>query len=160
MQAVVIAQSRGSDSDQPWNVSVDHAALLATHCLTTTRQERLSEPRASHVAVVPPIITMLEGTHVQKQDWLSALYLGTVTRKTYQTDTAGRFSMSSSAFSPICFIGSQSLEDGTMLAEMTDSTVPQVPAKSQLGLGVSQKETELVSVILQKDSRLLRLTLL
>lgn len=53
-----------------------------------------------------------------------------------------------------------------MLAEMTadallPTTVPQVPVKSQLGLGVSQKETELVPVSLQKDSRLLeRLTLL
>lgn len=48
-----------------------------------------------------------------------------------------------------------------MLAEMTYSTdallpttVPQVPGKSQLGLGGSHKKTELVPVILQKDSRL------
>lgn len=50
-----------------------------------------------------------------------------------------------------------------MLAEMTYSTdallpttVPQVPGKSQLGLGGShkKKKTELVPVILQKDSRL------
>lgn len=83
VQAVVIAQSRGSDSDQPWDLSVEHAALLTTHCLTTTQQERLSEARASHVAVVSPIITTLEETHFQKQDLLSALYLGTVTRNTY-----------------------------------------------------------------------------
>lgn len=28
-------QAGGSDSDQPWDVSVDHAAQLMTHCLTT-----------------------------------------------------------------------------------------------------------------------------
>lgn len=131
VQAVVTAQSRGGDSDQPWNVSVDDAALLKTHCLTTARQEWLSEPRASRVAVVPPIITTLEGIHFQKQDWLSALYLGTVTRKTYQTDTAGRFSKFTGILRVfpylLYWLSFISLEDGTMLAEMTDSTDALLP---------------------------------
>lgn len=53
MQAVIIAQSRGSDSNQSRDLSVEHTALLTTHCLTNTQQERLSEPRASHVVLVP-----------------------------------------------------------------------------------------------------------
>lgn len=107
---------------QLWDVSVERAALLTTQCLTTTQREWLSEPRASRVTVVPPIITTLEGTHFQKQDWLSALYLGTVTRKMY----LNRHHWPLLWFTgilwifPVCFISSQSLEDVTMLYSRDD----------------------------------------